>query len=152
MPRITIPPIIPSILTDTDNYSLYLLDKQIKGTVLLIVSNLLILLSSFQGKEVIYRKYRSIQGPSIKPDETALSASTISLIAVAYLLSLANERTEQISNFYEQGVVGEEVLGPTQILNNTSLFSLIISIISYNSISDLNIQAESKRQEQAFIE
>lgn len=117
-------------LSEDDMYSLYLLDTQLKGTLTVIYAQLLLVQANFQGREVIYSKYKTDSENSnneitaIVPDKTVLEATYIFFIMKLLFIQIAFDRYNDV---YNKKLKGEfpYSLEPNILINTANLLDLV---------------------------
>ena len=117
-------------LSDDDIQSLYLLDIQLKGTLAVIYAQFLLVQANFQGREVIYNKYKSDNENSnneitaIVPDKTVLEATYIFFILKLLFIQIAFDRYNDV---YNKKLKGEfpYSLEPNILINTANLLDLV---------------------------
>ena len=125
--------------SEEDIESLLLLEIQLKGTLTIIYGQLLLIQANFQGREVIYSKYKdnndihnsnnnnSDTMSQVTPDKTVLEATYIFFLMKILFRQIAFTRYNTV---YNKKLKGEfpYSLEPNILINNANLLELISSI------------------------
>lgn len=116
-----------------DIQSLSLLDIQLKGTLTVIYAQFLLVQANFQGREVIYNKYKTDSENSkseitaIVPDKTVLEATYIFFLMKLLFIEIAFNRYNDV---YNKKLKGEfpYSLEPNILINTANLLDLVSCI------------------------
>ena len=125
--------------SEEDIESLLLLEIQLRGTLIVIYGQLLLIQANFQGREVIYNKYKDnndIETSTINngntvsqvtPDRTVLKATYIFFLIKLLFIQIAFTRYNTV---YNKKLNGEfpYSLEPNILINNANLLDLISCI------------------------
>ena len=123
-------------LSEDDLESLFLLDIQLKGTFTVIYGQLLLVQANFQGREVIYNKYKNNNNSNnnngntmsqVTPDKTVLEATYIFFLMKILFIQIAFTRYNTV---YNKKLKGEfpYSLEPNILINNANLLDLVSCI------------------------
>ena len=119
---------------EEDIESLLLLEIQLRGTLIVIYGQLLLIQANFQGREVIYNKYKdnndidnSNTMSQVTPDKTVLKATYIFFLIKLLFIQIAFTRYNTV---YNKKLNGEfpYSLEPNILINNANLLDLISCI------------------------
>lgn len=120
--------------SEEDIESLLLLEIQLRGTLIVIYGQLLLIQANFQGREVIYNKYKdnndidnSNTMSQVTPDKTVLKATYIFFLIKLLFIQIAFTRYNTV---YNKKLNGEfpYSLEPNILINNANLLDLISCI------------------------
>ncbi|WP_133013547.1 hypothetical protein [Clostridium cuniculi] len=120
--------------SEEDIESLLLLEIQLRGTLIVIYGQLLLIQANFQGREVIYNKYKdnndidnSNTMLQVTPDKTVLKATYIFFLIKLLFIQIAFTRYNTV---YNKKLNGEfpYSLEPNILINNANLLDLISCI------------------------
>lgn len=118
--------------SEEDIESLFLLEIQLRGTLTVIYGQLLLVQANFQGREVIYNKYKDNNNndntmTQVTPDKTVLVATYIFFLIKLLFIQIAFSRYNTI---YNKKLKGEfpYSLEPNILINNANLLDLISCI------------------------
>lgn len=126
--------------SEEDTESLLLLEIQLRGTLIVIYGQLLLMQANFQGREVIYNKYKdkndidnsknsnnSNTMSQVTPDKTVLKATYIFFLIKLLFIQIAFTRYNTV---YNKKLNGEfpYSLEPNILINNANLLDLISCI------------------------
>lgn len=125
--------------SEEDIESLLLLEIQLIGTLIVIYGQLLLIQANFQGREVIYNKYKDNNDretntinngntvSQITPDRTVLKATYIFFLIKLLFIQIAFTRYNTV---YNKKLNGEfpYSLEPNILINNANLLDLISCI------------------------
>lgn len=125
--------------SEEDIESLLLLEIQLKGTLTVIYGQLLLVQANFQGREVIYNKYKNNNNSNnsnnnngntmsqVTPDKTVLEATYIFFLMKILFIQIAFTRYNTV---YNKKLKGEfpYSLEPNILINNANLLDLVSCI------------------------
>lgn len=120
--------------SEEDTESLLLLEIQLRGTLIVIYGQLLLIQANFQGREVIYNKYKDNNNMNnsntmsqVTPDKTVLKATYIFFLIKLLFIQIAFTRYNTV---YNKKLNGEfpYSLEPNILINNANLLDLISCI------------------------
>ena len=142
--------------SEEDIESLLLLEIQLRGTLIVIYGQLLLIQANFQGREVIYNKYKdkndidnsknsnnSNTMSQVTPDKTVLKATYIFFLIKILFIQIAFTRYNTV---YNKKLNGEfpYSLEPNILINNANLLDLISCIYYIKAAEEILARDNNK--------